>query len=92
MRRCRWHQAPQAAQAGSARTGIIVHFTAPTIHTSWQGKIVPEIANHGPFHFVLEENAVIAQLTVATISSPPDMILKKGPSLTAGQSHASGEP
>ncbi len=79
------------AKSTRARTGVVVHFTAPTIHANWQGKIVLEIANHGPFHFILEENAVIAQLTVATISSPPDVTLKKGPSLTAGQRHATGE-
>lgn len=54
-----------------ARTGILVHMTAPTIHAGWQGNIVLEIANLGPFHFVLQENDVIAQLTVALISSPP---------------------
>ncbi len=62
------------------------------IHAGWQGKIVLEIANHGPFHFVLQENDVIAQLTVAMISSPPDVTLKKGVSLTAGQTHATGAP
>ncbi len=80
------------AKSTRARTGVIVHFTAPTIHANWQGKIVLDIANHGPFHFVLEENDVIAQLTVAMISSPPDERLKKGSSLTAGQGHATGAP
>ena len=60
------------------------------IHAGWEGKITLEVANHGPFHFVLEENAVITQLTVATISSPPDLNLKLGTSQTAGQEHASG--
>jgi dCTP deaminase len=73
-----------------ARTGILIHMTAPTIHAGWSGKIVLEIANVGPFHFVLRENDVIAQLTVATISSPPDLTLKKSQSATAGQRHVSG--
>jgi dCTP deaminase len=80
------------AKSTRARTGILVHFTAPTIHAGWQGNITLEIANLGPFHFVLQENDVIAQLTVATISSPPDLRLKKGKSQTAGQAHASGKP
>jgi dCTP deaminase len=74
-----------------ARTGIVVHLTAPTIHSGWQGYITLEIANLGPFHFVLEEDDVIAQLTVATISSSPDLALKKRPSATAGQKHVSGK-
>jgi deoxycytidine triphosphate deaminase len=73
-----------------ARTGILVHLTAPTIHAGWSGKIVLEISNLGPFHFVLRENDVIAQLTVATISNPPDLSLKKGESATAGQSSVHG--
>jgi deoxycytidine triphosphate deaminase len=64
--------------------------TAPTIHAGWEGKITLEIANHGPFHFVLEENDVIAQLTVAHITSTPDLKLKETPSQTAGQSHVTG--
>jgi dCTP deaminase len=55
-----------------ARTGILVHFTAPTIHAGWHGNIVLEIANLGPFTFVLQEGDVIAQVTVATISSVPE--------------------
>jgi deoxycytidine triphosphate deaminase len=74
-----------------ARTGILVHLTAPTIHTGWSGKIVLEIANLGPFHFVLQENDVIAQLTVASISSAPDLALKKSQSATEGQAHVSGK-
>lgn len=54
-----------------ARAGIVVHLTAPTIHSSWAGKIVLEIANLGPFDIVLQEDDVIAQLTVARITSPP---------------------
>jgi dCTP deaminase len=73
-----------------SRTGILVHLTAPTIHAGWSGKITLEIANVGPFHFVLEEGDVIAQLTVATISSPPDLELKKSKSATMHQEHVSG--
>jgi dCTP deaminase len=54
-----------------ARAGIVVHLTAPTIHSSWAGKIVLEIANLGPFDIVLQEDDVIAQLTVARITRPP---------------------
>jgi dCTP deaminase len=79
------------AKSTRARTGLVVHMTAPTIHAGWEGKITLEIANHGPFHFVLEANDVIAQLTVAYITSTPDLKLKLAPSQTAGQSHVTGE-
>jgi len=61
-----------------ARTGILIHMTAPTIHSTWVGNVTLEIANLGPFIFILEENDIIAQLTVATISSPPVESMKAG--------------
>jgi dCTP deaminase len=78
------------AKSTRARAGLVVHLTAPTIHAGWNGKITLEIANLGQFDFVLEENDVIAQLTVAAISSPPDLSLKQGVSQTAGQSQVTG--
>ena len=54
-----------------ARTGLIIHLTAPTIHAGWQGKVTLEIANLGPFRLALKEGAAIAQIVVAAISSPP---------------------
>lgn len=59
-----------------ARTGLLVHLTAPTIHASWSGKVTLEISNLGPFDFVLEEGDAIAQIVVATVSSIPAEIMK----------------
>src|SRR5262245_14051187 len=73
-----------------ARTGILVHFTAPTIHAGWHGNIVLEIANLGPFTFVLQEDDVISQLTVATISSVPEKTQEKAGSQTMGQVNVKG--
>lgn len=73
-----------------ARTGILVHFTAPTIHAGWSGQVVLEIANLGPFVFVLKEDDVIAQLTVATISSAPEGTHKTAGSSTYGQTNPGG--
>ena len=78
------------AKSTKARTGLMVHFTAPTIHAGWAGHITLEIANLGPFTFVLKEGDALAQLTVATISSAPDLGLKKGKSKTQGQRDPSG--
>jgi dCTP deaminase len=74
-----------------ARTGILVHFTAPTIHAGWHGNIVLEIANLGPFTIILQENDVIAQLTVATISSIPEKTQEKAGSQTLGQANVKGQ-
>ncbi len=72
-----------------ARTGILVHLTAPTIHAGWWGKVTLEIANLGPFDLGLVENDAIAQITVATISSPPsERKLQTG--IAIGQSTTSG--
>jgi deoxycytidine triphosphate deaminase len=73
------------AKSTKARTGVLVHFTAPTIHSGWKGKIALEIANLGPFVFILRPNDAIAQLTVATISSRPDPDLRKKKSVTIDQ-------
>jgi deoxycytidine triphosphate deaminase len=80
------------AKSTRARTGLLVHLTAPTIHAGWEGKILLEIANLGPFDFILRENDAIAQLTVATISSATDLNLKIGESATHGQESARGRP
>jgi dCTP deaminase len=80
------------AKSTKARTGLLVHFTAPTIHAGWAGKVTLEITNLGPFDFVLRENDAIAQLTVATISSAPDLDLRKSKQQTQGQTDPSGAP
>ncbi len=54
-----------------ARTGLVVHMTAPTLHAGWWGHVTLEIANHGPFTLALQEGDAVAQVVVATISSPP---------------------
>jgi len=69
-----------------ARTGILVHMTAPTIHAAWGAwPITLEIGNFGPFHLVLQEDDVIAQITVAGISSIPAKTAKQSGSVTSGQ-------
>lgn len=79
------------AKSTRARTGLLVHFTAPTIHAGWDGNITLEIGNLGPFTFVLKEGDPLAQLTVATISSAPDHTLKKSRSQTQGQIDPTGK-
>jgi deoxycytidine triphosphate deaminase len=80
------------AKSTRARTGLVVHFTAPTIHAGWAGNVTLEITNFGEFDFVLRERAAIAQLTVATISSAPDLDLRKSKQQTQDQIDPSGAP
>ena len=68
-----------------------MHLTAPTIHAGWKGNVVLEIVNLGPFTFVLQEDDVIAQLTVATISSSPQQTHAEAGSSTVDQVHVSGK-
>ncbi len=74
----------------TARTGVLVHFTAPTIHAGWHGQVTLEIANFGPFDIVLQEDDVIAQITVATVSSIPKVSMEKAGSATFGQRGVGG--
>jgi len=80
------------AKSTRARIGVLVHFTAPTIHAGWVGHVTLEIANLGPFELVLREGDAIAQLTVATISSAPDLSLRKSKQQTQNQADPSGAP
>lgn len=63
--------------------------TAPTIHATWSGRVTLEIANLGPFTFILEEDDSIAQIVVATISSVPVETMKV--SVTYRQTQVTGQ-
>lgn len=75
-----------------ARTGLVVHLTAPTIHTSWSGNITLEMVNLGPLDIVLQEGDVVAQLTVANVTSIPKRSMVETGSVTYGQSSVGGAP
>lgn len=76
-----------------ARTGLVVHMTAPTIHAAWGAwNVTLEIGNLGPFDFVLKEDDAIAQITVAMISSVPEQTMKETGSATAGQANVGIQP
>jgi dCTP deaminase len=72
-----------------ARTGLIVHMTAPTIHAGWWGQVTLEIGNLGPFTLALREGDAIAQIVVSTISSPP-LKQKRTQGIAIGQRSVSG--
>jgi dCTP deaminase len=61
-----------------ARLGLAVHITAPTVHAGFEGPIVLEIKNLGPFTLKLEPGKTpICQMIFEKVSSQPE-----GPLLT----------
>jgi dCTP deaminase len=72
-----------------ARTGLVVHMTAPTIHAGWWGQVTLEIANLGPLTLALREGDAIAQIVVAAITSPP-LKKKSTQGIAIGQRNVAG--
>jgi len=54
-----------------ARCGLLVHFTAPTIHAGFAGTITLELYNLGPFGISLYPGAYVCQLIVETVKGMP---------------------
>ena len=54
-----------------ARFGLSVHITAPTVMAGFQGRLVLEIYNSGPFRIQLSHGMKIAQLILEQVSLPP---------------------
>ena len=69
-----------------ARCGLLVHFTAPTIHAGFAGTITLELINLGPCDIALIPGAPICQLIVEEVRGVPF----KNNSQFQGQSNAGG--
>lgn len=54
-----------------ARCGILVHFTAPTIHAGFRGTITLEIINLGAQSFLLTPGMSICQLIIEEVKGSP---------------------
>ena len=54
-----------------ARCGLLVHFTAPTIHAGFNGHITLEIINLGPIPIMLYPNTYICQLIIEEVAGHP---------------------
>jgi dCTP deaminase len=68
-----------------ARTGLLIHFTAPTIHAGFEGTITLEIMNLGPIPMTLTPGLRLCQLIVETVEgavvpSPSQFHLQSTPS------------
>ena len=55
-----------------ARLGLIVHFTAPTIHSGFNNSIRLEIMNHGPLPVRLRAGMRICQLIFELTFGTPE--------------------
>lgn len=55
-------------KSSRSRCGLLVHFTAPTVHTGWDGHLALEMINLGPTNFTLRPEMPIAQLIVEVVS------------------------
>lgn len=69
-----------------ARCGLLIHFTAPTIHAGFKGTITLEIINLGMFSITLRPNMPICQLIFETVLGKPE----ENPSVFQNQTHPSG--
>lgn len=58
-------------KSSRARCGLLVHFTAPTIHPGFKGPITLEVINLGPVKFVLREGMAIGQLIFEEVDGLP---------------------
>jgi dCTP deaminase len=54
-----------------ARCGLVIHFTAPTIHSGFDGTITLELMNSGPNSIVLSEGMKICQLIIEEVRGQP---------------------
>jgi len=54
-------------KSSRSRCGLLVHFTAPTVHAGWSGHLTLEMINLGPTTFLLIPEMPIAQLIVEEV-------------------------
>ena len=71
-----------------ARCGLLVHFTAPTIHAGFRGTITLELINLGPIPILLRPGAPIRQLIVEQVLGVPF----RNDSQFQNQSKVGGQP
>lgn len=74
-------------KSSRARFGLLVHFTAPTIHAGWSGPITLEIMNLGPTPILLYPGMAICQLILEEVDGVPF----ENPSIFHGQTLPSGQ-
>lgn len=73
-------------KSSRARFGILIHFTAPTVHPNFDGTLTLEMINLSPFPFLLSPGMPIAQLIVEEVRGIP----KRNDSQFQGQTTPAG--
>jgi dCTP deaminase len=73
-------------KSSRARCGLLIHFTALTVHPGWDGQLALEIINLGPVAFTLYPGMPIAQLIIEEVRGIP----RENPSQFQGQTTPSG--
>jgi dCTP deaminase len=73
-------------KSSRARFGILIHFTAPTVHPDFKGTLTLEMINLGPASFILRPGMAIAQLIVEEVRGCPI----QNPSQFQGQQNPAG--
>lgn len=74
-------------KSSRARCGLLIHFTAPTVHPGFEGRLVLEMINLGPSPILLTPGMFIAQLIVEEVKGIPN---DENPSEFQGQLSATG--
>ena len=74
-------------KSSRARCGLLVHFTAPTVHPGWKGPLVLEMINLGHSAILLTPKMYIAQLIIEEVKGIPP---QNNPSEFQGQRHPDG--
>lgn len=60
-------------KSSCARFGLLIHFTAPTIHAGWSGPIALEMINLGPVPILLYPGMPVCQLILEeTVGDPQE--------------------
>lgn len=54
-------------KSSRSRCGVLIHFTAPTVHPGWEGSLTLEMINLSPTTFALHAEMWIAQLIVEQV-------------------------
>ncbi len=58
-------------KSSRARIGLLIHFTAPTVHPGFTGPLTLEMINLGPARILLQPEMPIAQLIVEEVKGLP---------------------
>ncbi len=75
-------------KSSRARIGLLIHFTAPTVHPGFEGNLTLEMINLGPTSIILRPGMPIAQLIVEEVKG----VARPNPSQFQGQTTPEGLP